>query len=322
MADVTVLILHPPLRADPGPLEAALDAARRALAARHAAAFRAAGASWVAVVEEPDGGSFGARLRRLAGTVATGGLVVLGSGALALARAGDYRAFVEAAASEAPAALANNRFSSDAVAVSRSAIFLEVPDLPNDNALPRWLEEAAGWPVSDLRRRSHLGLDLDSPADVAIAGGALPAAAAGSPFTGRLDAVRSVLTDRRAELTVAGRTSAGTIAMLERRAACRVRALVEERGLRAASSLAQDPDRDGRMPRPPASILGLLLDRDGPARAGTHHGPAGRRRGRRFARPAGSPPGRRRGGVAGRGGALRVGSAPSRPRRRIPGCGR
>ena len=103
------------------------------------------------------------------------------------------------------------------MAVSRSAILLEVPDLSTDNALPRWLEEVAGWPVSDLRRRPHLGLDLDLPADVAIAGGALPAAAAGSPFTGRLDAVRSVLTDRRAELTVAGRTSAGTLALLERR---------------------------------------------------------------------------------------------------------
>jgi hypothetical protein len=81
-----------------------------------------------------------------------------------------------------------------------------------------------------------------------------------------------------------GRTSAATLAVLERRTACRVRALVEERGLRAASRLAQagsgatsprlpapgspafgpPPAGAVRPTRPPASVLGLLLDRDGP----------------------------------------------------------
>jgi hypothetical protein len=53
--------------------------------------------------------------------------------------------------------------------------------------------------------------------------------------------------------------------------ACRVRALIEERGLKAASKLAQGGDAgaggasDGVEPqRPPRSILGELLDRDGP----------------------------------------------------------
>ena len=44
--------------------------------------------------------------------------------------------------------------------------------------------------------------------------------------------------------------------------ACRVRALVEERGLRAASRLAQSGATTGS--RPPRSVLGELLDRDGP----------------------------------------------------------
>jgi hypothetical protein len=43
---------------------------------------------------------------------------------------------------------------------------------------------------------------------------------------------------------------------------CRVRALVEERGLRAASKLAQSGATTGS--RPPRSVLGELLDRDGP----------------------------------------------------------
>jgi hypothetical protein len=268
VGDVTVLILHAPPAADAGPLSAALDAARRDLAARHTIEFRAAGAADVRVVEEQHAESFGSRLRRLAASVSTPGLVVLGSGALALARAGDYRAFVEAAEAVAPTALANNRYSADAVAVSRAAALRGLPDLPADNALPRWLQEVAGFRVADLRRRSRLAIDLDSPADVVLAGGSLPPAAADSSFPARLAAVQSVMTDRRAELTIAGRTSAGTLAVLERRAACRVRALVEERGLRAASGLAQAPDGRERRPRPPVSVLGLLLDRVGPRALG------------------------------------------------------
>jgi hypothetical protein len=264
---VTVLVLHRPLARGAGPLGAALDAARRELAARHLRGFRAAGAAEVALVEEAPDEPFGALLRRLAGRAATPGLVVLGSGALALARAGDYRTFVTAAASEEPFALANNRFSADAVAVARAGVLADLPDLPADNALPRWLEEVAGYPVVDLRHRPRLALDLDSPADLLLAGRGLPAAAAGSPLAERLEAVRSVLADRRAELTVCGRTSARTLAALERRAACRVRALVEERGLRAASRLAQAGGGAGPG-RPPASILGLLLDREGPAALG------------------------------------------------------
>ena len=89
----------------------------------------------------------------------------------------------------------------------------------------------------------------------------------------RVAAVRAVAGDRRGELLVAGRTSAGTLAWLERHAAARVRAWVEERGLRAASRLAQSDDRTdraARQPRAPTSILGALLDRDGPGALGEH----------------------------------------------------
>jgi hypothetical protein len=273
VAAVTALVLHSPPPPAAGPLAGALDAARRDLAARHLAAFRAAGAAAVLLVEEADAVPFGARLRRLVATLATPGLVVLGSGALALARPADYRALVAAAAAEAPGALANSRYSADAVAVAGAAVLRDLPDLPADNALPRWLEEVAEIPVADLRRRWRLAMDLDSPADVLVVGGSPAAAAATPAFTDRLGAVRSVLADRRAEVTVAGRTSASTLAALERHAACRVRALVEERGLRAASRLAQaaGSEVDGRevgAPRPPASALGMLLDRDGPEALG------------------------------------------------------
>ena len=77
------------------------------------------------------------------------------------------------------------------------------------------------------------------------------------PLLEALAGVATVLGDRRAELVVAGRTSAATIRWLEVHARCRVRALVEERGLRAA-----DGPIAGQ--RPPRSVLGQLLDRDGP----------------------------------------------------------
>ena len=302
-----MLILHPAAPADAGPLVRALAEARRALAERQRGAFLAAGAESAEIVAgPPDGLSFGERLaaevRARAGAEAKGsalraaaaeraaardaaepaadggGLVVLGSGSIPLARAADLRRFVEAAAGPGGHALANNRYSADVVAISRAADLAGLPPLPADNALPRWLEEWAGVAVTDLRSRWRLGVDIDTPLDLIVLRD--PAARelhATAPLVGeRLAALAEVISNRRAELLVAGRVSARTLAWLERGVACRVRALVEERGLRAASALAQSGGkRDGEATsgatagatgnvRPPRSILGELLDRDGP----------------------------------------------------------
>jgi hypothetical protein len=187
-----------------------------------------------------------------------------------LATAADLRRFVEVAAGPGGHALANNRYSADVVAVSRSADLLGLPPLPADNALPRWLEERAGVAVEDLRSRWRLGVDVDTPLDlIVLRDPSAPGLLAMAPLVGdRLAALADVMTNRRAELLVAGRISATTLKWLERGVACRVRALVEERGLRAASRLAQsDAGTAGATPqaRPPRSILGELLDRDGPA---------------------------------------------------------
>ena len=306
MRPVLVIILHPAAPADAGPLVRALAEARRALAERQRAAFRAAGADAVEVAAgPPDGLSFGRRLGSLMRTWTEGvgrgeadhapgatfdhapgatsdqgagdasgpvpgdrplpgGLVVLGSGSIPIARAADLRLFVEAAAGPGGRALANNRYSADVVAISRPADLRDLPPLPADNALPRWLEERAGVAVTDLRSRWRLGVDVDTPLDLILlrdpaAGGLLATA----PLVGeRLAALVEVLSNRRAELLVAGRVSATTLKWLERGVACRVRALVEERGLRAASRLAQSGVVTAA--RPPRSILGALLDRDGP----------------------------------------------------------
>jgi hypothetical protein len=273
MRDVTVWILHPQPGADAGPLERWVAADRARTAERHHRGFLRAGAATARIVSgPPDDTPFGVRLRELVRQAAPrpAGVVVLGSGAASLASAADRRAFVDAAAGDRPIALANNRYSADIVAVACAERLLALPDLPADNALPRWLEEIAGFEVRDLRRRRRLAFDIDGPLELLLLGRA-PDRDVGNIGTvkERLAGVAAVATDRRAELLVAGRASAATLHWLEHAAAARVRALVEERGLRAATALAQRPG-PGRSTRSPASVLGLLLDRDGPGSLAEH----------------------------------------------------
>ncbi|MBI3749130.1 MAG: hypothetical protein HY262_09845, partial [Chloroflexi bacterium] len=241
--------------------------------------FSSAGATDVRVVGgRPDDRPFGRRLRDLVRTERPAGLVILGSGAIPLATPADLAAFVETAGSDRRVALANNRYSADVVAIARAGILADLPDLPGDNALPRWLEEVAGHEVGDLRRRWRLAFDVDGPLDLLLLGDqTAPDDPDLAPVRERIPALRAVAADRRAELLVAGRTSAATLAWLERGVPARVRAFVEERGLRAASRLAQSTspgsgraDPAGGAPRAPASLLGVLLERDGPASLPEH----------------------------------------------------
>ena len=262
--DVSAVILHPEPGPAAGPLEVAVATARARLAERHRAGFLAAGASAARVISGPiDDTPFGRRLRSLAGESGDGGLVVLGSGAIPLATTADRRAFVAAAAAHDPGALANDRFSADVVAMARAARTLrDLPDLASDNVLPRWLAEIAGIPVRDLRRRWRLGVDIDGPLDLVLLGGAwsrVLASADRARIDAALEALRAVAHDPKAELLVSGRTSSSTLRWLELATVSRTRALVEERGLR--TTLAGQ--------RPPASVLGLLLERDGPGALGS-----------------------------------------------------
>ncbi len=276
MAPVTVLILAPEPSPDAGPLGRCLDRAWAALAEHHRLGFLDAGAAEVVVHREPpDELAFGARLRRLVGELRPAGLVVLGAGSMPLAAATDLEAFVRAASSDERVALANHRYSADAVAVARATEVLEgLPDLAADNALPRWLEEVAGVRVRDLAARRRLAVDLDSPLDLVLLEGARgapglpgPDATDAAVVRERLRSIRAVAADPGAELLVAGRTSAADLRWVERHTRSRTRALVEERGLRTAAAGAQlgRPNR-----RPPRTVLGELLERDGPASLGRH----------------------------------------------------
>ena len=203
----------------------------------------------------------------------------MGSGAVPLLGSADAQALVAVAAGGGHRALTNNGYSSDVCAVSDTAVLRGLPPLPTDNTLPRWLDEHRGYRILELPGRRRLGIDLDSPLDLSLlryhrrTPGVLRAIAevAGIDIL-RLDELARILGDRRAELLVAGRTSAASLRWLERHARCRVRAVVEERGLRAASDLARvaRSGEDGPSPtRPPASLLGRALASGGPAFLGS-----------------------------------------------------
>jgi hypothetical protein len=265
MIEVDVVILHAEPGADAGPLSRVTAAARFDVAERHVRGFLAAGATRARILAgRPDGRPFGARLREIVADIGEGGLIVLGSGAVPLATTSDRREFVEAAADDRRRALANNRYSADVVAVARAhSVLANVPDLRSDNALPRWLEEHAGVPVDDRRGRRRLGIDVDGPLDLVLLGGRwrsrVPAADS-ARVRAVIEAVISVVEDPGAELVLTGRVSAANLAWLEGHTASRTRALIEERGLRTR--------RSGQ--RAAASVLGALLDSDGPESLGDH----------------------------------------------------
>jgi hypothetical protein len=275
MTRPTVLIFHRPAAHGEAPLVRLLADVRGELVRRQAVLFERAGAGGVKYVEQWHAGlAFGEVLARL--VPARTGVIVLGAGAVVRLNLDDARQLVQTAASGERVALTNNRYSSDVCAIGRARILRDLPALPSDNALPRWLEERAGVLVRELGGRERLALDLDTPLDIclaALAPGA-PAWLRGAVHEARLEIprlaqLRAIAADPYPELLVFGRAGSTTLAWLERNVRCRVRFLAEERGLRASSPLAiagaaPNAHRSPREPRPPRATLSLLLAERGP----------------------------------------------------------
>lgn len=171
--------------------------------------------------------------------------------------------------------VANNRFSADAFVVAgdldRALAALE--SCETDNAAPRRLNEA-GFEWRDLGGARWARFDVDTSLDLALlrlatrlpgtrvlegtVRGFLEMArlpGGGSLEVPHLERVGEVMRDRSGELLVAGRVPAATWQELETETACRVRCLVEERGMRSARGTG------GR----PRSVLAALLARSSPA---------------------------------------------------------
>jgi len=263
VAQVAAIIFHPPPAPGAGPLSTILAEVRARNAERHRAGFADLGAVAEIVDELGFAGSFGATLRLRVRARAWDGVVVLGSGSLPLARQTDRAAFVAAAAGPSGTALANNRYSADAIAVAGTGPLEGLPDLASDNGLPRLLERA-GVTVRDLRDRWRLQVDLDSPLDAILTNPRLTFETLARrdldvpALRAALAGVQATAQDASRELLVAGRASAHGLAWLEAHTASRTRALIEERGFRT-----RPPEQ--RLVR---SSLGLLLDRDGPGSLG------------------------------------------------------
>jgi len=293
MAGVDIVIFHHAPRDEDPPLVRLLAEARSRLLEHQLELWGEAGAGRVLVVpgreDAPTGAtaseSFGARLVRLIDAERIRRLVVMGSGAVPLLRTRDAERLVRVAAERGRQAATNNRYSSDICAISDARVLRLLPPLPSDNALPRWLEEHAGFSVTDLPARDRLALDLDTPLDLALlslargAPSGLVALAAEKGMTvPQLEALRALAADPRRELLVFGRSGSRTLRWLERNVRCRVRFLAEERGLRASSPLAianvesietGQPLRAARRKpaetaRPPRATLGRMLYDKGP----------------------------------------------------------
>jgi hypothetical protein len=192
-----------------------------------------------------------------------------GAGSLALA---DEALLDDLLSPIAGEVVANNRFSADAfvVAGDLGAAVEALATAGSDNAAVRRLEDA-GFSSRDLRERPWSRFDVDTPLDLALlrlatrlsAPRPLDAGVTGFlematlPGGRRLEVphlagLAEVVRDRGAELLVAGRVPASIVTYLETETACRVRAVVEERGMRSA--------RDAQ----PRSLLADWAERHGP----------------------------------------------------------
>lgn len=195
----------------------------------------------------------------------------VGGGALSLMEDEALDALLSPIAGEV---VANNRFSADAfvVAGDLAAAVEALASCDSDNAAPRRLSEA-GFAWRDVGEAPWARFDVDTTLDLALLRLAdrldgtrsLPDAVRGFIEMARLPGGRAlevphlerlgeVIRDREAELVVAGRVPGPTMAELETETACRVRAFVEERGMRSA--------RRGAAPR---SLLAAFMAQTSPA---------------------------------------------------------
>ncbi|HSM38418.1 MAG TPA: hypothetical protein VK838_03730 [Candidatus Limnocylindrales bacterium] len=267
-------------RAPFGGYEAVAETGRALLAAELSQRLGAMGAAVAPLLPEEGGearafhwGRWFAAASRAAVAASGGRIDAIGyAGAGSLALVDD--ATLDQRLSPVPGeVVSNNRFSTDAFVVAgdlgRAISALEAAE--TDNAAARHLENA-GFGARDLASTAWSRFDVDTPLDLALLRLATRLPGTRRPdrsVTGllemgalpggrrlelpRLADLGAVMRDGNAELLVAGRIPSATGSYLETETACRVRAVVEERGMRSA--------RGGR----PRSLLADWLRDRGPS---------------------------------------------------------
>lgn len=218
-----------------------------------------------AVVEpDEDGFHFGRRLAYLIEKYRVERAFYIGGGAGPLLTEEEFDAIARAGLENDDVVIANNFFSTDfAVFTPASAISRFAPP-EIDNNLAWLLHYEGGLRNEPLERTPGTQLDVDTPTDLML----LQVHPLVGPRTlatlrrldldlSRLRRAMSFLTDRTAEITVAGRVGSHVWARLETDLACRKRVYAEERGMRASGR------EQGRQVN---SLLGSYLQVVGPER--------------------------------------------------------
>ena len=257
-----ILVVDPsPERPPAGTYAAVAAEGQRLLAAELSERLVAHGATvWPLIPARPTGAELfhwghwfaaGARAAISESRLRAGAIGYAGAGALALLNDSD----LDVLCSPAPGqVVANNRYSADAFVVGGDIdeAIEALTACPTDNAAVRCLE-AAGWSWRDISGAPWSRFDVDTPLDLALLrlatrlpnvrhlGAAVTAHLDGARLPdGRglelpnLEAFGAVMRSRDAQLVVAGRVPASSLAYLETETACRVRCFVEERGMRSA----------------------------------------------------------------------------------------
>jgi hypothetical protein len=219
------------------------------------------GISDIVVTTPTEGFHFGHELALLSSAMEHDRICYFGSGAGALMGPDEIAALAEGG--EGCDVVANNLFSTDFCAFTNDISDAGDALPATDNSLAKVLVERCGFRGRELPRTFRTLFDMDAPLDLCAlkysgtAGGRLGRYVdAHAPDAPHLLKAMSAFTDRNAEVLIAGRVSADTHMFLDRRTACRVRLMVEERGLAASG--------EGVRAR---SIVGMWLDAAGPRKA-------------------------------------------------------
>ena len=271
-----------PPAADAGPLERRLEAAWSALAEHHRRGFLAAGAD--EVVDPPRAARrYPIRSRAPAagrGAGPPGGLVVLGPARSPWRRPRDRRGLRRRRPPPTrPGALANQRHSADVVAIAarretaprparrpplrQRAAALARRGAPGSRSATS--APGAGWRWTSTRRWTCCS-SRGPPGRRALPHARRPDADAARARDGSR-ALRALAGDPGAELLVAGRTSAADLPL-----GGAPHAVADPRRWSRSAACGRRPIGDDARARrtagPPRSVLGLLLDRDGPGSLG------------------------------------------------------
>ena len=196
---------------------------------------------------------FGRALAAFAAEHGAGGLAYFGGASAPLL---DPVALEEAlewlAAQAGPAAVVNNRYSTDWCVLNGVAGLADLAErLPTDNPLGWQLEHAAGFRVRALAPCAATRADVDTPSDLLLLDGhpglgpSLMAFldAAPADARARVGAIRRALSTRASTIALIGRTSSHVWRSLEARGQIWVRLLVEERGMIASGRAARSEVR-------------------------------------------------------------------------------